>query len=407
MMFLLAAIASAAGVAATPSLPPAWQAWRAVAPIRTTASDAGLRRFALPTGVYGLSRSDLADLRIIDDVGAEVPFAIDQRQASTVVDWTSAPLSEQGFVRGQYTQAVADAGSSGILHNTLEIETTADDFSAWVEVAASDDERTWRIVRDKAPIYRFSSDALEGNLTVRFEPTRDRWLRVRVLSGTGEFAISGCRVANELAIVPELAVVAPKLTRTGSAIPSQTRWSADLGAPNIPVSTVRFRTSSAEFYRTVDVAVSADGSSWTDAGQGDIYRDSRAGTSLDVRFPEARGRFYRVTVFNRSDRPLSDVVVSLLATPRYASFRAARGRSYRLLYANPKAQAPHYDFETLTTADDRLSAIVVRLGAAEIAPPPPVVVPWTESHAYVLWIALLLAVGVLAWLAIGAMRGDK
>jgi hypothetical protein len=30
--------------------------------------------------------------------------------------------------------------------------------------------------------------------------------------------------------------------------------------------------------------------------------------------------------------------------------------------------------------------------------------PWTETHAGLIWIALLLAVVVLAWLALRAMR---
>jgi len=402
-MILAAALAMSGAIGPGPSLPPAWQAWRAVAPIRAAVRP-GLVRVALPIWVYAASEPDLGDLRVIDDTAAEVPFAIDQVEESTTVEWANAPLSEQGFVRGQYTQVVADVGTSGSLHNAITVNTLADDFSTWVEVAASDDKKTWRIVRDKAPIFRFSSDGLAGNQTVHFDPTGDRWLRIHVLRGDAEFHIISCVVANDVRVVPDLAIVAPVLKRGVSPIASQTRFSVDFGAPNIPVSAVRFRTTSADFYRTVDVSVSNEGKDWAEAGQGDIYRDPRAGTSLEVRFPEERGRYYRVTVFNRSDRPLRDLAPTLLATPRYVSFRSLAGRRYRLLYDYPKADAPQYDFETLTSADERLKAPVTSLGQPSIAPPAPVVVPWTESHAFVLWIALLVAVAVLAWLAVGAMR---
>lgn len=386
------------------SLPTAWQRWHDARSIDTNPKTSGLIRFAIPSDVYGKSNSDLGDLRIIDIAGKEVPYAVDQRQGSESVSWVEVPLSEQGFVRGAYTQAVADVGTGASLHNELTIDTSADEFSTWIEVAASGNEKTWRVVRDKAPIYRFSSDGLQGNLIVHFDATRDRWLRIRVLGGAQQFPISGCRVANAVSLVPELATVMSHLKVDGKAPLHQTRLTADFGAGNIPVSAVRLETTTPHFYRTIEVSVSDDGESWNDAGQGDVYRDPRAGTSLDVHFAEARGRYWRVSVYNRNDRALAALQATLLATPRYVSFRAEPSARYRLIYANPSAEAPQYDFSQLTTVDERLSAPVVVLGIEVATPTVPATVPWTESHPVVLWLGLLIAVGVLAWLAIGAMR---
>jgi len=386
------------------ALPPAWQHWRDARPIEADLKAPGLVRFAIASDVYGKSNADLSDVRVIDDAGGEVPYAVDQRSSAQTVDWIAVPLSEQGFVRSQYTQAVADVGNAGDLHNELTVDTSADEFSTWVEVAASPDERTWRVVRTKAPIYRFSSDGLQGNLVVSFSPTRDRWLRIRVLRGTDQFPISGCLVANAVSVTPELATVMSALKVDASAPAHQTRLTADFGAPNIPVSAIGLQTSTAEFYRTVEVSTSDDGVTWNDAGQGDVYRDPRAGTSLQIHFPEARGRYWRVVVYNRNDLPLTRLQATLLATPRYVSFRAEPGKRYRLIYANAAADAPQYDFSRLTTADDRLSAPVVALGVEAAVPVVPPTLPWTEAHPVVLWLALLLAVGVLAWLAINAMR---
>ena len=400
---MIAVVLAVAVVATPPAHPLAapWQPWRDVRSVVPTIATDQVIRFAIPADVYGKSEADLGDLRVIDASGAETPYAVDQRQGAQAVQWVDAPLSEQGFVPGRYTQAVADLGATGALHNEVTLDTTADEFSAWVEVAASSDERTWRIVRQRAPIYRFSSDGLQGNLIVRFDATRDRWLRVRVQRGAQRFPISGCRVADDVSIVPELSIVASHLRVDANAPARQTRLTADFGSGNIPVSAVRFAASSAEFYRTVEVSVSDDGETWNDAGQGDIYRDPRAGTSLTVQFAETRGRYWRVVVYNRNDRPLAGLDAALLAVPRYVSFRARALGRYRVLYGNPAAQAPEYDFSKLTTADERLSARVVALGP-EVAVPP--TVPWTESHPFVLWLALLLAVGILAWLAVGAMR---
>ena len=388
-------------------LPTQWQRFSESRRIITDAARSGLIRFALPSDVYGKSMPDLADLRVVDASGAEIPFAVDQRLRSTSVAWTDASLSERGFVRGRYSQAVADLGTGGGLHNALAIETSADEFSHWVEVASSDDDKTWRIVRARAPIYRFLSDGLQGHLAIDFDATRDRWLRIRVLDAGGDFPIDACRVANDLTSTPELKAVEARLKIAGEAPPQEMRFTADFGAPNIPASAVRFATTTPEFYRTAEISVSDDGESWNDAGQGDIYRDPSAGTSLVVQFPEARGRYWRVTIYNRNDRPLQRASASLLATPRYVSIRVTPHGVYRLLYGNPTATAPQYDFETLTSADARNRAPIVSLGSAIATNPASNAGPWTESHPIVLWLALGLAVCVLAWLAVGAMRSKN
>lgn len=384
-------------------LPPAWQSWHDLRAVAVSPRSPGVIRFAIPNDVYGKSQGDLEDLRIINDAGAEVPFAIDQREQATTVAWDDAPLSETGFVRGQYTQAVADTGPGRELHNTLRLATSADEFSTWVEIAASDDEVGWRIVRDRAPIYRFSSDGLKGNLAIPFDATRNRWLRIRVQNGSGEFPILGCQVANELTSEPELSTVLADLRVASPSHAQQTVFTADFGAPNIPVSEVLFSTSTVAFYRTVSIESSDDQQSWSVAGQGDIYRDPRAGARLSVGFSESRGRFWRITIFDRNDRALSRVRASLLATPRYVSFRAQAAHSYSVIYGNPNASAPQYDFSRLTTAAERLAAPIAVLGPAEFSSVSPRQ-PWTESHSFVLWLALLIAVAVMVWLAIGALR---
>ena len=56
----------------------------------------------------------------------------------------------------------------------MEIQTEEKDFMVWVEIAASDDRVTWRIVRERAPIYRFEKDGLEGTQTISYPRTRSR-----------------------------------------------------------------------------------------------------------------------------------------------------------------------------------------------------------------------------------------
>jgi hypothetical protein len=395
---------------------PPWQDWKYARPIELPAnhstapaaqSPTELIRFALPGVMYGQAQPDLEDLRVIDASGVQQPFAIDQFAVRTEVLRHDATMSEQGFVAGRYSQAVADVGTAEDMHDVLTIETDADQFSTWVEVAASDDERTWRIVRQRAPIFRFRADGFEGSLDVRFDRTRSRWLRIRVLDPSKAFPITGCSVADVVEAKPDLVTVAGDLRPDRRSPAKQTRVTVDLGSAGIPASEVRFAIADKAFHRAVAVLSSADGTNWNDVYDCEIYRDDLGGASLSFGFPEGRGRFWRLVVFNRDDAPLQGLRASLLATPRYVSFRARAGTHYRVIFGNPRAAAPEYDFASSTSAEERVHAPLATLGryGEAMNPTAPLIArPWTETHAGIVWAALLLAVIVLAWIALRAMR---
>ena len=380
-----------------------WQAWRPI-DAGATAQER-LVRFELPVAVYGSAQLDLADLRVMDDSGREVPFVIDSAQLRPSQLWTYAALSDIGFVPGKYTQAVADAGTSRVLHNTLKlvIPESESDFFEWVAVDASDDRNTWRVVRERAPIFRFIADGLQGQQVVTFPDTSSRWLRVRILDGRQRFPIDGLTVSHEVAETQELQPLSASVALNQRSPERKSWWDADLAINAVPVTSVSFSAAQPAFHRPVTVSVSDDGATWTEVAQGDIYRESGA-EQMSVDVPEGRGRYWRVTVFNRNDAPIQGLAVHLLTAPQYVVFRQEPERSYYVLYGNGRATAPEYDFATLTTRAQRDAATVVTAGpeiknTAYQSPE-----PWTEQHAWILWVALLAAVVVIGTLAIRSMR---
>ena len=99
-----------------------------------------------------------------------------------------AELSDVGFVPGQFTQAIADAGSSGALYSALWIKTTQPTYFEHVQIATSDDRRTWTVVVQNALIYRVELTD-RGTNEVPYGPSRARWIRVRILNGSRQFPI--------------------------------------------------------------------------------------------------------------------------------------------------------------------------------------------------------------------------
>src|SRR5215469_1600945 len=152
-----------AALAAVP-LPSAWSHWRYSCLIKAEPTDTvRLVRVALPQDVYLHAENSLADVRVIDDAGDEVPYAEQRWQNYDEPRRCPAQIIESSFSPGHYTQLVLDLGSSSAaFHDAVEIGVSEDEFMEWVEVDASDDAQVWRIVQDRAPIFRFAREGHQG-----------------------------------------------------------------------------------------------------------------------------------------------------------------------------------------------------------------------------------------------------
>jgi hypothetical protein len=390
--------------ALTTALPDQWKHWQYSMPVEVENTEARqIVRVTLPIEVFVHSASaDLPDLRLIDDTGREVPFVVDIARAASFATWRVVPTSEYGFVSGSYTQIVAE-NTGRLLTDTLRIDSDEDNYFNYVEIDASDDEQTWRVVRDQAPIFKFSRDSLRGTQTVAFPATRAGWLRVRILDQAKSFDISGIGVGYDETRPAELETWPFAFTNNPQSETQQTWLDANAGGPAVPGSVVQLDATQGEYHRPVRISTSTDGQTFTEVGEGVIARGPMQSTNR-VEFNEAGGRYWRITVFNHNDPPIPGLTAVLLASPRHVAFWQEPGRAYRLIYGDSRASAPQYDVTDLTTPSERAAGPTVQTGseennAAYVSPE-----PWTEQHPAILWIALAFTVIVMAGLAIRTLR---
>jgi hypothetical protein len=287
------------------------------------------------------------------------------------------------------------------------------DFFAWVEVAVSDEGKEWRIIRDRAPIYRFEDDKTDS-LTVSYPETRARWVRLRILDGDKRFPVRSCRVAKDE--VDETDTLPVNLAMIATKDDSSSRdslWEGDAEVGPVPLSAVQFEAKQEAFHRLLRISKSDDQKQWEEVGKGVIYRyrseaesahETLLQESLKVEFPEARGRYWRVRVSNRNDPPVEGLEPQLMATRRSLILRQEPGQSYWLLYGNPRAEAPGYDLEWITSRTDLNTAVRGDLGGEEVNTAHVSPEPWTEQHPLVLWLGLGVAVAVLGLLALRSLR---
>jgi hypothetical protein len=413
-----ALLAAFAALADTP-LPAAWKHWhysRAIelatpdAATGTTTAAGQLAGVVAPPDLYARAQTGLADLRVIDDQGTEVPYVIFQRLGSSKSSPLPTTLRENSFSAGAFTQLVLDAGAHAPFHNTVRIETGETDFIEWVQVEASDDGHVWRMVEERAPIFRFRKNAHEGTQVVHYSENNAQYLRVRILDGDKKFPVSGAQILLETTepaerVPLELAMVADAKQPSGRSV-----WSAELGAAMPLVTEVRFEVDAPpEFIRSVDISSSADGKDWGSLRNAEIYRYRRGDAqqqelAVMISNAWAKSRFLRVEIVNGNDAPLDVAAPKLYITPRHIVFMQQPGRSYRLIYGQERTERAQYDLGRRVNSVQMAAAVDGKLGPEEANVDWVDPRPWTETHDIFLWVVMLAAVMMLGYAAVRSLR---
>ncbi len=406
----LGMIIIAAGLRAADSspLPVRWCHWSYSRPIVFAAgTQAGYVNITIPFDVYANSKRDLDDLRLIDDKANEVPFVLYAHYGESSEKQLAAKMGEISFAPGKFTQAVLELNEQSPFHNAVYINTPLEDFIAWCEVAVSDDARTWRIVNDRSPIFRFQKNNQTGVQRLHYPQTNARFMRLRIFDGTRQFPIEGAVLFYSVTLPAEEVPAPVVLKPTTKATAQRSIWSADLDASLFPLNEVRFTVDQKDFSRHLEVQVSDDGTNWWSAGEGEIYRFSENGVErewLRAGLSETTQRHWRVTVNNGDDPPLAGAQPALFATPRMAIFRYDPARSYRLIYGQSEAKPAHYDLSRWIGTAAYKGAAAATVGAEAANPNRSDPRPWTEQNGTVLWIALGIAVLLLGYSALRSLQ---
>jgi len=399
-------------IAFAAELPAAWRSWRYSRAIEGSSPIRAPAELPLSWDVFARCEAHCADFRLIDDRGQEVPFELAFERSESSIQTHAPRVIENSFVEGQYTQVIADVGENAPPFDRVRVQTFEPDFILWAELALSDDARTWRIVEARSPISRFRSRAIEGAQTIPFEGLPSRYVRVRIFEPSKPFPVNGLELLYKKSHEPRRTALPAILSPDRSNDPSESRWRANLGTVDFPVSEAAFTTDEAEFYRAVRISSSEDGTQWIFRASGEIYRyhqGEKLRELLRVDFPEiADARLWRVDVVNGNDQPLANAGVELRAAPRRIVFRVEPGRAYRLLYGNLAARSPQYDLSRFLDAGaPKPVYLMASLGPEELTRNYVDPRPFTERHPVTLWIALGIAIVLLGLSALRALRGRE
>ncbi len=366
---------------------------------RTLSAPSGAAVSFEPDGpMYGHSRIDFPDLRVIDAEGAQVPW----RREPTATPVPSRPVTLVARGRRDGTvSVVVDRGAPRPVIDRIELEIPDRVFVGSVEVQGSTTgaEGTYAELSTTS-IYSVRGAVAARSTTAVFPPTDYRYLLVQA---RGVSDITGATVARDPSR-PPLAPVEARSTRRDTARATVVRL--DVGYRKVPVDGVRIDSSTPTYVRRVTVEGSNDGASFVSLSSSEIARFP--GVDLSTIGLSAQHRYLRVTIQDGDDVPLEQLRVIAQAMPRPLLLAAGYEAPFRLLYGSATVPQAAYDFARLPAAATGFeSAREGSLGAEranELFEPPADTRTFFERNDYLIELLLVVATIVVAAAGVLALR---
>ena len=421
--------------------------WTWQSPVDTTGAPPGFVRAVLPPEVLDGSLSSLADLRLVDETNHLVPYVVHRERPTTDehLKWVPVDLINRTYQPAEYSRVTLDFGKR-VLKNRIQMTLSGANYrrrvvleglaaSAEAPSALGAEGERWETILENAWLFDITRPDKEFKLdTVDFPPNDFRYLRLtvynmpddpqRVEVESVKAALFQKRPAKELTPAPLAAFATSYDDKT-----HQTVLDMDLGYRNLPVTTLSLSVADPYFYRAVELLgrnevtekiTYTSETGWEEREQEVPWRPALAGVIF--RIEAADGKvcervslenlvapywYLQFRIYDADNPPLTISGATALRTEVAVLFESKPGNAYTLMTGNPKAVAPQFD---LPRAVENLAARqcpTVPLGPLAAIEHAPKLTPWTERHPSVLWIALIVAAGVMALLIVTSLRRIK
>lgn len=382
----------------------------------------GIYDLIVPLEMLDKAQEDLADLRLFNAQGREIPYALRIRKELDEKRDVEARVFNQARLGGTTSEMSVDLGEHPGEHNEVEIETAGSNFRRRVEVEGGDSTKEWRTLKTGDVIFSFGSqNKTVESKRIGYPASRYRYLRVRIfpdeLSDKQAPAISGVKVMMSLREKGQFTtwpvpVPAYQFLRNNSSPASA--WTIDLGA-RVPCDRLLLEVADESFSRPFQVETADESQNVRLVASGELTR--RVGEPLHpmtIAFDtEVYARKLRLLITDYSNQTLSIATFTAAAPERQIVFELKEGATQplRLYCGDPKASAPHYDFEKdLQSKVSDLTgqyAQPTRCEVGALAENPgytPEPLPLTERIPWLIYVVLTVSSIALAIILVGLAR---
>ncbi len=361
--------------------------------------------FTVDAELWEHARPDLGDLRLYAS-GKEVPYALVTERGVRHTREHPGKILNLGVGKGA-TEFVVDTGGTGE-YNRVTLRLEAQNFISRAAVYGLNELRGGSALHlGTFTVYNLAREQLGANTTLKLPDSSFRYLRV-TLPGVAPEHVRGATVEHlEETKTAWVEVAAePRITQSGKA--TVVTWDSP---HNVPLDRIVFdvRPDQVNFRRAAAVW-HPDGYELTHGQLSRVHlqRDGRLveAEDLTLNVPETHAASFRVVIENGDDPPLGITAVHPLSVERRVYFDPSGRPSLRLYYGDPALNAPTYDYAKLFARDAQAAFAELGPGAHNsVFTGRPDTRPWTERHAAVLWIVLVLAILTLGAIAVRSLRG--
>lgn len=342
--------------------------WAVRAPARVEAP--GLIRLQLPAKVLDASRSDLADLRVVEPAGREVALLL--RRLEPVPTVRRPVRNFRTTLSANQTVLTLETGTDLPL-DAVVLQTPERGFLKAVRLEGSKDGRTYQLLDEGLPIFH---QAGARELTVRFPAGTWSWLRLSIDDErTRAVVFTGAEVQSAATADTLDEPVAATVT-SREEVEGNTRLVLDLGAAHLTLATLDLQTPEPLFQREVSLRIPelvGDEIRETEFATGTLYSMGVGAQAASRRTAMAvhrqvPGRELILLIRNGDSPPLSLNAIRLTRRPMEAVFHAAGAGVYVLYTGHARSPAPRYDLAGLAAELSVVPAAMVTPGLLEPNP---------------------------------------
>ncbi len=363
--------------------------------------------FVVDEEIWNHARPDLSDLRLYDG-DAQVQFALSEQRAATSSEQIAVKVLNLGRVAG-HTEFDVDVAEIAE-YDRIRLNLDGKNFVVTASVTGSNRLGSRGGVElPPSTLYDFTREDLGSNSVLKLPPSSFHYLHVKLSREISPQQVKGAAVYN-------LQEKKASWTSAGSCGPATQRQRSTVITcevpARVPLDRIMFEIAPAQvnFRRAVNVT---DGPEMA-AGNAEItrVRMNRAGTTViseEMAVPVRRrssGRLI-VTIDNGDNPPLVIIRLQPQSLERRVYFDPQGKSLFKLYYGDYRLDSPVYDYAKFFKLEPAAAKAELSPGAhneAYIGRPDDR--PWSERHKALLWVAMLLAVAVLAALAIRGLKSE-
>lgn len=356
--------------------------------------------------VWEKARPDLADLRLYDGE-RQVAYQLSQARGGSMSEEHEVKLLNLSRV-GDHTEF--DLDMDGVAeYDHIRLKLDAKNFVASASAAGSNTlaDRAAAPWPTPSTLYDFTAEKLGTNLAIALPTWSFRYVHVKLGPGITPAQVLGAVVSN---LQERKAAYIPAGTcKTVEPKPHRTILSCDLFG-KMPVDRVVFTIGTGDVNFLRPVAIEDEKGNRFSSGELSRIHARRGGQTVvtEAVVVQAIGiccNHLTIEIENGDDPSLDVKSAQPQSVQRRLYFSPAGSSALKLYYGDAKLGPPSYDYARFFKEEpDGVQAELSSAAQNANYNPRPDDRPWSEQHKSVLWVAMLLAVAVLTWLAVRGLR---